>query len=86
MHLRNFCMREYTREGLFADAMYLSEYIVYAEQALLMCKRSRTLSMGVFYFCPGYVDSKIFPENTQCRASHPVSNRIHKYLFIKLYN
>ena len=39
-------MREYTREGLFSDVMYLSEYIVSAEQALLMGKCSHPLSMG----------------------------------------
>ena len=49
-------MREYTREGLFVDVMYLSEYIVSAEQVLLMCKRSHPLSMGggglfLFWIC-----------------------------------
>lgn len=48
-------MREYTREGLFADVMHLSEYIVSAEQALLMGKCSHLLGMGgglfLFWIC-----------------------------------
>lgn len=39
-------MREYTREGLFVDVMYLSKYTASAEQALLMGKCSHPLSMG----------------------------------------
>ena len=70
-----FCMREYTREGLFAGVRYLSEYIVSTEQALLMYKRSRTLSMGgglfLFWICglKNFFGKYKVPRESSCFAS-----------------